>query len=368
MPNGDHHAVHGGDFFQAIGEEFGELWRSREVISADVLDAWYDPAPGVLESLNEHLPWLVKTSPPTHGEGLVRVISKARQIHSDCLAIGSGSSSLSYLALPRLLSPGSKAVILDPTYGEYAHLFGNVLGLDLHRVALDPEREFMPDVEEITQAAEGASIVILVNPNSPTGVSMSKGNLVKLLGSLGKDTLLWLDETYVDFDPDCPTLEQMAAEDKRLIVSKSMSKYYALSGMRVGYLACHPAVARQFRELSPPWSVGLLAQVAAVRALEDPGYYRTTAEATAANREELTRGLAAIPGVRPFRSVANFILMRLEGVTSAALTESTAKRGVFLRDCDSLSEWFGGRYVRTAVKDRESNRRIVDAIREGIEG
>jgi histidinol-phosphate/aromatic aminotransferase/cobyric acid decarboxylase-like protein len=87
-------AGHGGNFFRAIGLDFRTLSRSREVIGADVLDAWFDPSPRVLAALREYLPFLLRTSPPTHAEGLVETIAEVRGLDAASIVPGAGSSSL----------------------------------------------------------------------------------------------------------------------------------------------------------------------------------------------------------------------------------------------------------------------------------
>jgi hypothetical protein len=115
---------HGGAFFEAIGPSFDRLERAHEVINADVLDAWFPPAPGALAALREHLPWLARTSPPSTCDGLIEAISRTRGVPSECLVPGSGSSDLIYRALLKWLTPASRVLLLEPTYGEYAHVSG----------------------------------------------------------------------------------------------------------------------------------------------------------------------------------------------------------------------------------------------------
>src|SRR5690606_5640944 len=76
---------HGGAFFDAIGTEFDQLNRRHNIINADVLDAWFEPSPKVITAFTEALPWLLRTSPPTHCEGLIRVIARTRGVSGDCI-------------------------------------------------------------------------------------------------------------------------------------------------------------------------------------------------------------------------------------------------------------------------------------------
>src|SRR5215831_13173141 len=96
------HAFHGGRFFEAIGTDFQDLARAQEIISADVLDAWFDPSPRVVNKLREHLPFLSRTSPPVHAEGLVSAISEVRTMPRANICVGAGSSQLIFASLPEL--------------------------------------------------------------------------------------------------------------------------------------------------------------------------------------------------------------------------------------------------------------------------
>jgi hypothetical protein len=89
-------AIHGGAFFEAIGTDFRSMQRAGEVIPADVLDAWFPPAPGCLEAVRANLPFLLRTSPPIYADGLIREIAKQRDIPAEALLAGAGSSDLMY--------------------------------------------------------------------------------------------------------------------------------------------------------------------------------------------------------------------------------------------------------------------------------
>ncbi|GAB4137140.1 MAG: threonine-phosphate decarboxylase CobD [Planctomycetota bacterium] len=361
------HAFHGGASFAAIGMDFADLDRRRFIVDADVLDAWYEPAPAVLDEVRRHLPWLLKTSPPTHGEGLRRRIAARHGLDPAQVLVGGGTSSLMYLALPRLVRRGSRVALLDPMYGEYRHIVERVLGASVATCDLLEARRFLISPEAVAGAARGCDLLILVNPNSPTGTFLDRDGLRCLLDLAPRTCRIWIDETYVDFAPTVPTSEPLVLEDSRLIVAKSMSKFFALSGLRIGYLACAPDLAADLEPWNPPWSAGLLAQVAAMRALDAMDYYLARAEETRRLRGLLGAGIAAIEGLVPFEGAANFVLFRTNAVPAAELVARCRAHGVYLRDCDSLSPRFQGRFVRTAVKDETSCERILKALRAAVE-
>lgn len=363
--------AHGGAFFEALGEEFDDLGRRERVINADVLDAWFDPAPAVLEALRAHLPWLLRTSPPTHSEGLVRVIARERAVPERCVLPAGGSSELIYLALPRWVKAGQTVLLLDPTYGEYAHLLEQVLGCRVLGLALRRADGYAVSLEALAQriAEVRPSLLVLVNPNSPTGRHVPRAELEALLRGLPPSLRVWIDETYVEYAGPGQSLEGFAATSASVVVSKSMSKVYALSGVRAAYLVGPEALLAPLRPFVPPWAVGLLAQVAAVNALTDRAYYAGRWQATHALRAELSRGLASL-GLDVQPSTTNFLLAHLppSGPTGAELVRRAASAGLYLRDLARVGSVLGSHAVRLAVKDAGTNERMLAILRAALAG
>ena len=146
---------HGGAFFEAIGDEFDHLERSRDVINADVLDAWFPPTPRVLAALDEYLPWLLRTSPPTNSAGMIRAIARARNLPAECIVPGAGSSALIFLCFREWLNRHSRVLLLDPSYGEYGHITDHVLQCKVERLPLDRARAYAVDLAALRGALAG---------------------------------------------------------------------------------------------------------------------------------------------------------------------------------------------------------------------
>jgi len=355
---------HGGAFFDAVGSRFDSLERRHQIINADVLDAWFPPSPKVLEVLQEHLPWLLRTSPPTGCEGLIEAIAEARGVGAENILPGGGSSDLIFRALRTWLKPASHALILDPTYGEYAHVLERVIGCTVDRLTLARKNHYQIDLARLEAAlADNYDLVVLVNPNSPTGRHIPRSELEAVLRRAPGRTRVWVDETYVEYAGAGQSLESFAARSENIIVCKSMSKVYALSGARVAYLCAGPHQLEELRAITPPWVLGLPSQVAAVRALQDPDYYATRYAETHELRQQLADGLRpfdweTIPGI------ANFILAHLpeDGPDAAAIVEQCRERGLFLRNAGAMGSQLGTHTVRLAVKNPATNRRMLETI------
>jgi histidinol-phosphate aminotransferase len=358
---------HGGKSFEAIGEDFQTLERGAHIVRADVLDAWFDPSPRVLEKLREFLPFLLRSSPPVHGKGLIEAIARARGVPEECVVLGGGSSDLIFTCLPKIVGAGQRVMILDPMYGEYRYVFEEVIGAEVLRFALEERDDFRIDTQRLIEAVHEIrpDIVTLVNPNSPTGQHWPRHEVKRFVDAIPEDIRVLVDETYIEYAGHEESIEREACARENLVVLKSMSKVYALSGLRVGYLIGAPDSARRMARWMPPWAVSLPAQVAAVEALADPEYYQARYCETHALREELARGLRAIKPVQVFPSRANFVLARVPKSAQQTL-ERMSKSNVYVRNCDSMGDRLGDRFIRVAVRASAENKRIAEALAERV--
>ncbi|MET9777138.1 histidinol-phosphate transaminase [Streptomyces sp. NPDC006367] len=362
---------HGGASFTAIGTDFRSLHRRRRIVAADVLDAWFPPAPGVRAALAEDPAWAARTSPPADAGGLLAEIAAARALPVETLAVGAGSSDLIFRAFGRWLTPGSRVLLTDPGYGEYAHVTEKVIGCRVDRFRLRREDGWRIDPDRLS-AAVGTGrydLVVVVNPNNPTGRHAPAAELRSLIAAAPGRTRWWIDEAYLGYVGLSESLAGLAATDPRVVVCSSLSKMYALSGVRAAYLVAEPATAAHLRRWTPPWPVSLPAQLAAVAALRDPAYYSGCWRRTHALRRQLAAGLAALhEAVEVEESVANFLTLTLPagGPYAAQLVNACRRHDVYLRDLSPLSSEYRGRTVRIAVKDTDENARIVAACRAAL--
>jgi histidinol-phosphate/aromatic aminotransferase/cobyric acid decarboxylase-like protein len=353
---------HGGAFFEAIGDGFEHLDRSASVINADVLDAWFPPSPRVIGALSEYLPWLLRTSPPVGCEGMIRNIARARGVRSDCILPGAGSSALIYLAFRDWLTRRSRVLLPDPTYGEYAHVLEKVIRCRVDRVMLPRHDHYRLDPERLR--CSGYDLIVLVNPNSPTGGHVRRDELEAFLRTVPSTTLVWIDETYVDYAGAEQSLEQFAVTRENVVVCKSMSKVYALSGARCAYLCASPHLLEKLRSITPPWAVSLPGQVAAVAALRDPGYYAARHRETHALRAVLGGSLSLLD-LEVMPSTANFLLCHLaDGQSAKEVAARCRQRGLFIRDTSTMGV---SNAIRIAVKDQRTNERMAEILERALQ-
>lgn len=317
---------HGGSFFKEVGENLQTLEKAKQVINADVLDAWFPPSPKVLSALQTHLPWLIQTSPPTYAEGLIEVIAERRGVYAHNILPGAGSSDLIFLSLRTFLTHKSNVLIIDPCYGEYMHVLEHIIRCTVTRFTLSREEGFKVDtISLLEEISKGYDMVVLVNPNSPTGVHIPKDQMIKMLVHIPPSTIFWIDETYVEYAGPNQSLEQFAMGTEHVIICKSMSKVYSLSGVRAAYLCCSPHFIETLKGFTPPWAVSLPAQLAAIAALKDSAYYEEKYSETHRLRKQLKEDLVDLGMVYLIEGIANFILFYLPS--------NSLQPDIFLQKC-----------------------------------
>ena len=355
---------HGGESFEFIGNDFSNLKNKGKLIRADMTDAWFDPAPEVAKILKNNLSWLAKSTPPMYSEGLIKTISKVRGIPEENILAGAGSSDLIYLFFLKYCK--SNSVILDPMYGEYAHIISNVLKKKVRRANLGKTDGFRANINYVAGKASKKSIVVIVNPNNPTGQYLRKSEVIKLLDGLPKGSVLVVDEAYIDYLGKKESVETLVPKRNNLVVLKSMSKIYALSGARVGYMVANKSIISELKAYCPPWAVSAMGQVAAITALKNEGYYAKKIRETHRLRKEFCRKLNSVPHLKLYPSVANFVLIELAGTaeTAKSICEKLKKRNIYVRNCNSQSTRFRNKFIRIAVRDKRSNGKIYSALKQ----
>ena len=268
---------------------------------------------------------------------LREAISRHTGAALDSIVVGNGSTELIHLLAAAYLRPaaaggGPAALLLTPTYGEYAGACAWA-GAELLTLAAQRERGFAWDLAaaaEIIQSRRPA-LVFLCNPNNPTGIYLSRGETAALAAAVAQaGGLLVVDEAYVNFVAEAwDALALLREMGDNLVILRSMTKDYALTGLRLGYALAAPMVTAQLAARQPDWSVNSLAQAAGLVALADGDYLPQARAAVAAAKDYLTGELTALGyGVMP--SATNFLLVSVGD--GAALRERLRRRGLFVRD------------------------------------
>ena len=251
---------------------------------------------------------------------------------------------------------GRRAVILDPTFSEYAAA-ARTAGLEPEsRIARRPERGFRLD-HAVLDDLDDVGLVFLCNPNNPTGDLLSGEGVMRISDKVrAAGAVLVVDEAFADFAPG----QSVATEvDERLYVARSFTKFFAVPGLRLGCLvAREPETAEAFQ---PSWPVNVVAAAAGVAAAGDPAFAEMTVTEVEGRRWELFGALEGLDGVTPYPGAANFLLFR----GPEGLPELLVRLGVLVRGCDPFPG-LGPGFVRVAVRGREENGRLISALAKAL--
>ncbi len=277
----------------------------------------------------------------------------------------------------------SRAIIPVPAYVDVDRCC-RLAGLTVEPLvcrATEDAGAFAPDLERLAGMLATPAAVFLTSPNNPTGVVIPARHVRDLARAFPK-SLFVVDESFADFVPGIENegtgREPGAAvgpggsvglgrlvrlRPDNVIVLSSLTKFYALPGLRLGLCFAAPEVIARLRRRLPAWNVGSLAQRVGARALRDLEYQARTVREVASLREGLTADLREIPGLRVFPGQANFLLCRLDrvGMTAQPLFERLLAEGLAIRLCANF-EALDDSYFRIAVRTKDENARLVDAL------
>lgn len=211
-------------------------------------------------------------------------------------------------------------------------------------------------------SAKRIDAVFLCNPNNPTGQVLSKSVMCELADAMERrQGWLIVDEAFIDYCQKQSVVSMLRAYP-RMVVLRSLTKFYAMPGLRIGYLLGASKVVDQLKERQPPWSVNSLAQEVSCAVLRDHAYAIKSCAFMEKERSRFMKGLRLLPGVRIYSSAANFVLIELPAWTSAGLTaDRLASRGLLVRDCSSMPG-LSAHMVRVAVRTAKENRRLLTAL------
>jgi histidinol-phosphate/aromatic aminotransferase/cobyric acid decarboxylase-like protein len=351
-------AFHGGAFWEALDPTYRNSGLSA--IPADVLDAWFSPPDELLIEFQVELGSLIKTSPPTHSEGLERVIAEQRDLEPRSVFAAPGSSALIHLILQRILTGEDSVLVLEPTYSEYRFVVEKSVQARCHSFTLQADEAFAFDSHAWLSLVRERrpKVVVLVRPNNPTGTCM---DIESLIGEVPAETTVIVDEAYLEYT-SLTSAEGLACQYANLIVIKSLSKVFGFSGLRVAYAVAHPAFALEWRALAPPWFVSGPAQWFGCRVWEHLDYYREMWSRTELLRSRFVELLTRRPGWC-LADCANWVLW--QPVSERATPEilgCLARERIFVRDALLTSDSLPPGTLRIAIRTPEEQDRILEAI------
>ncbi|MDG2992152.1 threonine-phosphate decarboxylase CobD [Candidatus Synechococcus calcipolaris G9] len=290
---------------------------------------------------------------------LRHILSQIHHLDPPWILVGNGSAELLTWAA-RELGEREQVWLVTPAFSDYGRALA-AFGARVSRYPLiNSSGQFQPDLQPLVRRLRSPLGVILNSPHNPTGHLWSRSDLIPFLDS---GALVVVDEAFMDFLPPerDQTLISLVEEYPNLMILRSLTKFYALAGLRIGYVLTHPDRLARWQAWRDPWAVNSLALVAGVRSLGDRRFQEQTWAWLGSARDHLFAGLSAHGALTPWPSAANFILVESSISTSQLQRDLLTHHRILIRDCLSFPE-LGDLYFRVAVRSRAENERLLAAL------
>ena len=353
-----HSYDHGGNIFTVA--------RTLGVVPDQILDfsASINPlgmSPAVRKALVSSVDSLIHYPDTSHSD-LKLALAKFHDLPPAHFTIANGSTELIY-NIPAMM-PGKKALIISPSFSEYVRAL-HQHQWEVQHFVLTPENGFAIDMDKLELAlGDGVDLLFICNPGNPNGTLYPQRVLEEIYTLCrSSGTFMVLDEAFMDFCEES-SAKRMFIQNDNTVVLRSMTKFFGIPGLRLGYAISNASLAGQLAAMGGPWSVNTLALAAGAAALQDTHHNKESLEYVQRERRTLLEGLEQFPQLKVYPSNANYLLVEIKGgMTSRELKEQLLSQWILIRDCASfvgLSEYF----FRIAVRTSHENERLLGCLEE----
>ena len=297
--------------------------------------------------------------PDSRCRELRAALSEKMGIPGECFIFGNGAADLFFSLV--LAEKPKRAVIPVPAFSEYAHALRTV-GCRIEEYVLRREEQFTLTEDFLECLTPETDIVFLCSPSNPAGQVIPRELLCRIADRCEVAQIrLVVDECFIDFlsEPSEFTMERMSEQYSCLFVVQAFTKIHAIPGLRLGYgITSDLELLERIQQVRQPWSVSTPAQAAGLAALQDSDRVQAARELVCSERRRMEKELREA-GVEVIPSKTNFILMYSQYDLFSLLKD----RGILIRDCSNYSG-LGKGWYRTAVRRKEENDRLLEAIRQ----
>ncbi|NSE48120.1 aminotransferase class I/II-fold pyridoxal phosphate-dependent enzyme [Dorea formicigenerans] len=332
----------------------GDIYRHPDVIDFSVNTNPLGTPESVKRAVQESVA-KIEHYPDVRCEALRKAISRFEQVNMEEILCGNGAAELFFAAVQAVCP--QKALVIAPSFSEYEEALRSV-GAEAEYYYLCEEDNFQIQEDYVDKLSEEIDMIFLCNPNNPTGQTIDRDMLIKILDRCKKQNIVViLDECFLEFldEPNRYEMSNLRGEYPNLLIIKAFTKIFSMPGLRLGYaISSNPDILEEMSWKLQQWNVSVPAQMAGVAALENPKeYIRQTREYVSGQREYM-RNIMKMMGYVVFASKANYLFFK----GRPGLEKEALEAGFLIRDCqnyEGLSEGF----YRIAVRTKEENERLI---------
>lgn len=307
----------------------------------------------------------VSNYPDIEQKYLKQAIAKRENLECENVVIGNGSIELIYL-ISKYLSPNNKVKVVVPTFGEYEKAL-KIFGNQVSYFRTHERDNFNLNIDLLLADIEERGLFIC-NPNNPTGKLVESKQILEIVKNLKKrKVFLVIDEAFVDFCQDKidPFLRKKLIEEGNVFLIRSLTKFYGLAGLRLGYGLADKNLAMLLNQMQPPWNINCFAYEIALYILENGEVDQEIRDYVRNEREYVYSSLSKIKCLKLFDSQANFILIKLfhQTINVEMLEEKLIRSKIIVRNSKSFN-LEDDNYFRVAIKTRRENELLIKNLQE----
>lgn len=291
---------------------------------------------------------------------LKKSISNYENINIKNIILGNGASEVIF-NISKALMP-KKGLLIAPTFSEYEESLQSVdCKIDYYKL----KDNFIMEPDILNAIDDNMDILFICNPNNPTGFLSEKPLLIKIVEKCEKTkTVVVIDESFLDFleDKDNYSVINLTNKYKNLIVVKSLTKFFAFPGIRIGYgITNNEEYKNKVEKITPSWSINMVANIAVIEALEQAEYIKDSIMHISDEREFLYNNLVKIESLKVFKGEANFLFFKCN--KDIDLKKTLLEKGLLIRSCEDYVN-LDKRFYRVAVRTRGENIELLKALQK----
>ncbi len=312
----------------------------------------------------------ISAYPDVNYISLRKNVGKYTGVNFENIIPGNGATELISLFI-KSITP-KLAVIVSPSYSEYEREI-RLTGGTTVLFPLKEENNFKLNVSELINfIPNDTNLIVLCNPNNPTGTAVNSSELETLLNHcLKKNIYVMVDETYIEFTDEEKNFSSVSLIPKynNLFIVRGTAKFFATPGLRFGYGLCsNPKILNSINSKKDPWSVNIFASVASEVMFNDNEYIKKTKNLISSERKRIVGELKKFKNIKVFETESNFILIKLlnENITSSKVFETLIKQKIIIRDASDFA-FLGNRYLRFCILLPEQNQKLLNFLKNIIE-
>lgn len=355
--------LHGGNIYKVFREK-----NIKEILDYSSNINPFGVPESLINAITENMRALEKYPDPEYYE-LRKIFADYNHVDFDNILAGNGATELIFLYM-KAVKP-KKVLILSPTFAEYERSIKSAVSdCEITYFELKKENDFLVDIENLKKKlSEKYDILVMCNPNNPTGKFTSKEKMKEILLECNKyETKFFVDEAFIEFVTGGIN-SSIISEDMNkvnLFVIRALTKFFAIPGLRLGYAVFFDEKLKEkFNSLKEPWSINAFAEIAGKILFHDREYIEKTEKWIEKEKKYMYHELNKIKNLEVYETDTNFILLKALKLDAGIIQEEMLKKGILIRNASNF-RYLNESFIRLAVKDRKNNEIVIKSINEVI--